>query len=80
MSITPLIVDLPTAASALGISISTFQQLVRSDKAPKPRQISANRVGWRWRELEAFAESLPESQILPPANTGAKKPRKKEAA
>lgn len=71
----PFIVDLDTAAAAVALSVSTFQELVRQKVAPQPRKLSGRRVGWLLRELEEFAETRPISDLAPPPNTGAKKPR-----
>ena len=62
-------------AAIVGLSESTWQALVREGKAPKPRQLSDRRVGWLVRELEEWVEGRPASDLPPPANTGAKKPR-----
>ncbi|MDD3481832.1 AlpA family transcriptional regulator [Azovibrio restrictus] len=59
----------------LALSVSTFQELVRLKIAPQPRKLSGRRVGWLVRELEEWAESRPVSDLSPPPNTGAKKPR-----
>ncbi|WP_407280561.1 AlpA family phage regulatory protein [Aromatoleum evansii] len=69
-------VDLPTAAEAVSLSPTTVQELVRQKLFPEPRQLSGRRVGWLLREIEEWAESRPTSTLLPPPNTGAKKPRK----
>lgn len=61
----PLIVPRDQAASALGISERTLEGLVAEGKIPPPRKISAQRVGWLWRELQAFAEALPVSDRPP---------------
>ncbi|NNM64396.1 MAG: AlpA family phage regulatory protein [Burkholderiales bacterium] len=76
IQVEPLLVDLDTAASILAVSTSTFQELVRLGDAPKPRQISRRRVGWRLSELREWADNRPISDVLPPANTGARKPRR----
>lgn len=68
-----LLIDLPTVAEVLSLSISTVQALVRTGDLPRPRRMSGNRVGWLVREIEEWAESRPESDIAPPANTGARK-------
>ena len=73
VAIRPFTVDLPTAAAIVGLSESTWQALVRAGKAPKPRQLSDRRVGWRVADLEAWVDSRPESDLPPPANTGAQK-------
>lgn len=65
------------AALAVGISISTLERLVRLGQFPQPRLLSAGRVGWLTREIEAWAESRPCSYLLPPPNTGASKSRRK---
>ena len=43
------------AAAALGISISTLKRLVADGALPKPKQISENRVGHRYIDLETYA-------------------------
>jgi prophage regulatory protein len=70
LPVQPLIVDRATAAAMLSVSERTLEELVRTGVAPQPRQLSANRVGWRVRDLEEFAAGLPASQVLPPRNTG----------
>lgn len=61
----PLAVDRTTAAAALSVSESTLDGLVRSGELPPPRRLSANRVGWLWRELQAWVESRPVSDLPP---------------
>jgi len=61
----PLLVDREHAAQALGISERTLDGLVRTGELPPPRKVSANRTGWLWRELQAFAESRPVSDLAP---------------
>ena len=73
MTIRPAILDMPGACSFLSLSESTLQKLEREGKFPKSRLLSAKRVGYLVRELEDWAESRPVSDLLPPANTGAKK-------
>lgn len=41
------LLDLPRVASALSVSESTVQLLVRQGSFPKSRQISGRRVGWQ---------------------------------
>jgi prophage regulatory protein len=71
----PIIMDLPTVAEVLMLSESTVQLLVRQGEFPQPRQLSGRRVGWLVREVTEWAESRPVSQLLPPPNTSAPKPR-----
>jgi prophage regulatory protein len=73
MTIKPAYLDMPGACIFVALSESTLQKMVREDDFPKPRQLSGRRVGWLVRELEAWAESRPVSDLPPPANTGAKK-------
>ncbi len=61
----PLMVASEHAAAALGISERTLQNLVAAGDLPPPRKISKQRVGWLWRELEAFAETRPVSDLQP---------------
>ena len=62
----PLLVAREHAAQALGgISERTLEGLVREGKLPPPRKISGGRVGWLWRELQAYAEGLPVSDLAP---------------
>jgi prophage regulatory protein len=75
MNIKPAYVDLPGACQFVALSESTLQKMVREDQFPRPRALSAKRVGWLVRELEEWAESRPVSELPPPANTGARKGR-----
>lgn len=61
----PIMVPRERAAAALGISERTLENLVASGELPPPRKISKQRVGWLWRELEAFAETRPVSDLAP---------------
>lgn len=73
--IPPIFLDLDTVAHVLSLSESMVQRLVRKGQFPQPRQMSDRRVGWLMREVEEWAESRPVSQLPPPPNTGAPKPR-----
>jgi len=78
VAIEPLFVDLENAAMALGIGVSTVQQLTRDHAKtnfPRPRKISGRRVGYPLAELRAWAADRPVSDLPPPPNTGAKKPK-----
>ena len=80
VAITPRIVAKEIAAQVLSLSVKTFERLVQQGDMPKPRQISAGRVGWLVSELDEWAIKRPPSQLLPPENTGAKKPRAHQSA
>ena len=75
VAIKPAYLDLAGTASYLSLPESTVQKIIREDAFPKPRLLSGRRVGWLVRELQDWAESRPVADCLPPANTGAKKPR-----
>lgn len=74
-SIPPLYLDLPTVALFVALSESTVQSMVREKAFPQPRELSARRVGWLYREVEQWAENRPIADNLPPENTGARKPK-----
>lgn len=75
ITIAPRIVAKELAAQLLSLSVKTFERLVQQGELPKPRQISAGRVGWLVSELDVWAEKRPVSELLPPPNTGAPKPK-----
>ena len=64
-----LIFSLEELSVSLALSQSTVQELVRQGEMPAPRRLSGRRVGWLVREIEAWAESRPVSDLLPPQNT-----------
>lgn len=78
--LTPIFMDLPTVAQVVALSESTVQELVRQGQFPQPRQMSGRRVGWLVREVQEWAESRPVSNLPPPSNTSAPKPRASQAA
>lgn len=67
---TVIYLDLQSVAAAISLSETSVQQLVREDVFPKPRKISARRVGWLLREVQEWAEARPVSDLPPPPNTG----------
>lgn len=68
------------AAAYCGLSESTFSRAVQRGDAPKPRQLFERRAGWLRAELDTWLASRPVSEMLPPPNTGAKKPRRVKVA
>lgn len=72
-SLKPVYLDKPGACAFVAIKATTLEELVRKGQFPKPRVLSTRRVGFLVRELEAWAESRPVSELLPPSNTGATK-------
>lgn len=69
----PVYLDKLGTCSFVSIKATTLDELVRKGQFPKPRVLSSRRVGFLVRELEAWAESRPVSDLLPPPNTGARK-------
>jgi prophage regulatory protein len=70
---TPIYLSLPDVAAHVSLSEATVQKMVREKNFPKPRLLSANRVGWLYREVIEWAEARPVSDLPPPKNTGAGK-------
>jgi prophage regulatory protein len=66
----PIYIDLPAVIETVSLAESTIQRMIREGEFPKPRKISAKRVGWLVREIEEWAETRPVSDQLPPPNTG----------
>ena len=73
ISTRPVVLRKQEACIFVGLGKSTFEELVQKEQLPKSRKLSDGCVGWLVRELEAWAESRPVSDLLPPPNTGAKK-------
>ncbi|WP_454677498.1 helix-turn-helix transcriptional regulator [Achromobacter marplatensis] len=73
--IEPVYVDLATAALITTLAESTIQAMTARDEFPAPRELSGRRVGYLYAEIVQWANSRPRSTLLPPPNTGAKKPR-----
>lgn len=67
--------DKQGVCAALSLSETTWEQLVQSGQAPKPRQLSGRRVGWLVREITEWAETRPVSELPPPPNTGSRRRR-----
>jgi prophage regulatory protein len=65
--------ELPDATT---LSESTIDEEIRHGRFPKPRQLAGRRVGYLVEEVIEWARTRPVSEQLPPANTGAKKPRR----
>ena len=71
----PLFLDLPSVIATTSLRESTLQKMVRESKFPKPRQLSDKRCAWLYEEVEEWARNRPVSELLPPPNTGAPKPK-----
>lgn len=68
--IRPLYLARPDAAAFLAISESTLDNLVARGDLPKPRKLSAGRTAWLVEDLENWGRERPESDLLPPKNSG----------
>lgn len=76
----PLYLPKDAAAAYLAMSVSTFEALGRKDDAfPRPRKLSAGRVGYLLAELRTWGHTRPVSDLPPPPNTGAGKRRTRPA-
>ncbi|WP_035608258.1 helix-turn-helix transcriptional regulator [Hylemonella gracilis] len=75
IAIKPALLDKEQAATYCCISETTLEKGVREGNFPPPRQLVGRRVGWLVEELDVWARTRPVSTLLPPPNTGAKKPR-----
>lgn len=70
----PLYLAKEAAAAFLALSVSTFEALGRTDSTfPKPRRLSAGRVGYLVTELRTWGERRPVSDLPPPPNTGSRR-------
>jgi len=52
------------------ISARVLDTLITTGEFPRPRKLSAKRVGWLVREVDEWAESRPVSDNLPVSNCG----------
>ena len=77
-SMKPIYLDLEKVAEAVSLSIGTVQSLVREGVFPAPRMLSGRRVAWLVREVEAWAEARPISNLPPPPDSGKRKPIARE--
>ena len=66
----PLMVSKERAALVLETSVSNFEAMVRAGLAPKGRLLGRRGVRWLYREIEAFALSLPIADLPPPVGSG----------
>lgn len=70
VSIRPIFLARSDAAAFLSISESTLDALRARGDLPRPRKLSAGRTAWLVEDLEIWARERPESDILPPENSG----------
>lgn len=77
--IEPIALDIRATAQMLAVSVSTVERLVRVGDFPKPRKVSGRRVVYLVDEVRGWLAARPVSDLLPPPNTGAPKPRRRSA-
>ena len=77
-TVQPVFLDYPSVAKLLNVGLATVQRMVREGAMPKPRRISARRVGFLVRELVEWVESRPVSDLPPPVNCEYGRPGKTE--
>ena len=70
VQIAPLFLARADAAAFLALSESTLDNLVARGDAPKPRKLSKGRTAWLVEDLENWGRERPESDLLPPVNSG----------
>jgi len=70
VTIRPMFLARPDAAVFLAISESTLDNLVARGDLPKPRKLSTARTAWLVEDLEDWGRTRPESDLLPPKNSG----------
>ncbi|MDW3684012.1 AlpA family phage regulatory protein [Cupriavidus sp. CV2] len=58
-------------AEAVSLSTTSIQTLVAAGTFPKSRLLTRRRVAWLTREVEAWAEARPASDLLPPPSNKA---------
>lgn len=75
VTIKPACLDLSDAAVYVALSETTVQKLIREDAFPKAKQMSGRRVAWLVRELDAWVDTRPIANQLPPPNTSRRMPR-----
>lgn len=66
----PLALAPEETAKAVGLSLTMIQGLTQAGEFPKPRQLSARRIGYLVAEVEAWLAARPVSNCLPPAGSG----------
>jgi prophage regulatory protein len=79
LSITPAALEPEASAAFCALSVTTMERLEREGNFPKRRQLSGRRTGHLVSELLEWLQARPISELPPPANTGAKKPRPSQA-
>ncbi|MFL9987643.1 helix-turn-helix transcriptional regulator [Paraburkholderia sediminicola] len=67
---TKFFLDIDAVAAAVSLSTRGVQRLVCEGSFPRPRVLSARRVGWLVSEVEAWANARPIADMPPPPSAG----------
>lgn len=57
--VTPVFYRLPELMQAVGLGKTKIYAMIKSGEFPRSVQIGPNAVGWRPRDVQAWADSLP---------------------
>lgn len=58
----PLIVSRSELLAMVGLSYPTIFRMMRAGRFPRPLQLSAKRVGWKYSEVEAYLQARTEER------------------
>jgi predicted DNA-binding transcriptional regulator AlpA len=58
-TLAPRLVTRTAAAAYLGVAPTTFDQMVKDGRMPKPKRLSGRRKAWDVRALDAAIDDLP---------------------
>ncbi len=61
----PRLINRDAAAAYVNVSPGTFDELVKSGKMPKPKQLTGKRMAWDVRALDIYVDQLPNVGIDP---------------
>ena len=70
IQLAPMFLMRHEAAQFLALSEATLAKLVARGEAPKPKKLSSGRAAWLVDDLVAWGRGRPESDFLPPENSG----------
>jgi predicted DNA-binding transcriptional regulator AlpA len=69
-TLAPRLIGREAAAAYLSLSPTTFDELVKTGKMPRPKILTDRRKAWDVRELDAAADALPHDGELIGADEG----------
>jgi predicted DNA-binding transcriptional regulator AlpA len=59
-SLAPRLINREAAAAYVNVCPNTFDDMVRSSKMPKPKQLTGKRMAWDVRALDLAVDHLPQ--------------------